>query len=348
MSDSSAPDAPPPPFMPSFPTDSASLAHQLKPVLDQIEKGRLHSVERISKGWKKISWASAITLAIILITLVTTRGPQTSGTAPLVMLPVGLIGLIYGIVIYCQFIGGHASNYGAEYKTKVIGGLTKLMQPEMNYHPTRGISESAFKRTGLYTTGVDRYHSEDLFEGSIGQTTLSFSEVHAEDKQTSTDSKGRRKTRWVTIFKGLVIIADFNKHFRSWLTIQPDFAESTFGWLGRKVQSLSRHLVRLENPEFEQAFVVHGGDQVEARYLLTPDMQERVLELKRCFGDDIRMAFRDSQFHLTMPKRENWFEPSIQVSAHDPVQMQRFVRQITAIFRMVDLLDLNTRIWTKD
>ncbi len=226
--------------------------------------------------------------------------------------------------------------------------MTKLIQPEMVYSPDRGISEQTFREMELYSGDIDRYSSEDLFAGKIGKTEMMFSEAHAEDKRTRPNAKGQSSTYWVTIFKGLLAIIDFNKDFKNWVIIKPDFAESSFGWFGRTIQNFSSDLVRLENPEFENAFVVHGGDQVEARYILTPDMQERLLELREWFGKDIRMAFHSSRLHLTIPNSDDWFEPNIQMSAHDTSQMHKFLHQMTSIFRIVQMLDLNTRIWTKD
>ncbi|NIP92937.1 MAG: DUF3137 domain-containing protein, partial [Akkermansiaceae bacterium] len=63
-----------------------------------------------------------------------------------------------------------------------------------------------------------------------------------EDKRTRTDSKGRTQTYWVTIFKGLLVVADFHKHFKSEVTVMPDFAESAFGRIGRFFQKLGGDL----------------------------------------------------------------------------------------------------------
>ena len=351
--------------MKQLPADATLLAKELKPILDAMEKGRLKSIQQIQKGWKKIGLGALVTAgaAILILALSSALTPEatthyrmsnmhgssTGGpNASLIFsILVAVAGLIYSIVIYTKYIKGHASVYQAGYKSKVISGVTRLIQPGMTYQPDRGISEHSFQKMGLYSGDIDRYHSEDLFAGRIGKTSLMFAEAHAEDKRTRTDSKGKSETYWVTIFQGLLCIVDFNKEFRSWVTVKPDFAESSFGWLGRKVQGLSGDLIRLESPEFERAFVVHGGDQVAARYILTPDLQERLLELRRWFGDDIRLAFHNSKLHLTIPNTDNWFEPSIKRPAHDLSQMHDFIHQMTSIFRLVEMLDLNTRIWTK-
>ncbi|MGB1259561.1 MAG: DUF3137 domain-containing protein [Akkermansiaceae bacterium] len=327
------------------PTDSRTLAQQLQPTLDSLELGRQQALQRIRQGWKRITIGIVATLALSGLVLATAVSINQDGSA-LAFIPLA-VGLAYCIITYSQFNSGHRAIYEYAYKEQVVSGMTRLIQPEVNYSPGRGISESTFKETGLYSSSIDRYHCEDLFAGKIGNTEIMFSEVHAEEQKETTDSDGNTRTYWSDIFKGLMVIVDFNKDFRSWLTIKPDFAEKSFGWIGRKIQNFSPNLVRLENPDFERAFVVHGSDQVEARYILTPDFQERLLELRRWFGNDIRLAFYRSRLHLTIPNDSNWFEPNFNLPAHNLTQMQTFTRQMTSVFRLVEILDLNTRIWTK-
>lgn len=356
-----------------YPADIKVLTEELKPTLDALERGRIKSLQNISTGWRKISICILIVVAVSILILVISsslssphppesmlphgsvrhhssshNGSGSGSGLGFLVIPLVIAGGIYCIYTHSKHISGHQAVYTDYYKRKVIAGMTRLIQPDMVYSPERGISEQTFKETGLYTSSVDRYHSEDLFAGKIGKTAMMFSETHAEERRRRTDSKGRSSTYWVTVFKGLLTIVDFNKDFKSWLVIKPDFAEKSFGWFGRVVQNFSSNLIRLESPEFEEAFVVHGGDQVEARYILTPDLQERLLDLRKWFGDDIRMAFHDSRLHLSIPNSDNWFEPNIKIPANDTSQIHQFLRQMSSIFRIVELLDLNTRIWTKD
>ncbi|MBK1855779.1 DUF3137 domain-containing protein [Verrucomicrobiaceae bacterium 5K15] len=342
----------PPPInrLQQLPADARVLADALAPVLTSLEQDRQKRLARIRRGHIRIVMVALIAVAVSLLTLVVSKQVASSPHSDLSILaffPL-VAGLIYGYIVYLQFISGHAKRYNATYKEQVIGGLTQLLQPRVNYAPTRGISQIGFENTGLYARRIDRYRCEDLFFGHVDKTEISFSEIHAEEKKQSTNSKGHTQTSWHTIFQGLIFIADFNKDFQSWVTIKPDFAESTFGWLGRKVQNLNSDLVRLENPDFERAFVVHGGDQVEARYILTPDMQERLLKLRQAYGVDIRLALHESKLHLTVPKSENWFEPKMNLAAGNLSQMQTFANQMSWIYGIVHMLDLNTRIWTKD
>lgn len=143
-------------------------------------------------------------------------------------------------------------------------------------------------------------------------------------------------------------MADFHKEFHGELAVLPDVAEKHFGWFGRKLQTLGGNLQRMENPEFEKAFVVRGADAVEARYILTPDMQERLLALRGRLNDGVRFAFKESQVYIGFSNKGNWFEGDLKRTAHDRGQMREILGQMACCFNIVQDLNLNTRIWTKE
>ncbi|MEQ8266029.1 MAG: DUF3137 domain-containing protein [Parvibaculum sp.] len=65
--------------------------------------------------------------------------------------------------------------------------------------------------------------------------------------------------------------------------------------------------VRLENPDFEALFEVYSTDQVEARYLLTPRFMERVMDLRKRFGHELRMAFGNGGLYLLLESEFPYF-----------------------------------------
>lgn len=260
-------------------------------------------------------------------------------------LPVALIG--GGIVHHVYFAKG-AARYQAMFKRQFVSRVVKAIEPGMNYEPDQGISEQLFSQSGLFSSRPDRYSCEDLFHGRIGETEVMFSEVHAEDRRTRRDSKGNTETYYVTIFKGILFLADFHKDFRSPVSVMPDIAERHLGWIGKKLQKLGGNLQKLENPEFEQMYVVRGEDPVEARYILTPSMQEQLVELGKRVGDGLKVVFRDSQVCLAIPNKEDWFEGDLHKPAGDRQQAAKLMSELKSCFMIVDELDLNTRIWTKD
>jgi hypothetical protein len=103
----------------------------------------------------------------------------------------------------------------------------------------------------------------------------------------------------------------------------------------------------MEDPEFEAEFVVYGTDQVEARYVLSTSMLRRILEIRRRWATDVRLAFLESHVYLTIAQAQDWFEPNVYRSARDPHQIQELADQIALCLHLVDELNLNTRIWSK-
>lgn len=62
--------------------------------------------------------------------------------------------------------------------------------------------------------------------------------------------------------------------------------------------------IYLEDPRFTDNFIVYGTDQVEARYVLSTALMERVLELKEKFDRPIFLSFQNKQMYLAV-KNEN-------------------------------------------
>jgi len=239
-----------------------------------------------------------------------------------------------------------------EFKQKVIARVVSFCDPSLRYAPQRHISQSEFRNSEIFQHRIDRFRGEDQVVGTVGATAVEFSEVHAEYKTTTTDSKGRRRTHWHTIFKGLFFIGDFNKHFKGQTVVLPDVAEKLFGFLGKKLQELNfvrpGDLVKLEDPEFEKEFVVYGSDQVEARYVLSTSLMRRIMDFKQKTGKKVYLSFVRSNVHVAISMTRNLFEPHILKSLLDFEMTREYLDDLELALGIVDDLNLNTRIWTKE
>ena len=259
-----------------------------------------------------------------------------------------IIALLTGQLVNSLISGGKIKRFSNRHKAALANTLLQEVGPNLKFEPTKGISENLFLASGLYSKRSDRYHTEDLCHGKLGNTYLQFAEIKSEYKTTSTDSDGDSQTTWHTTFQGVYFIADFNKHFRTEVTITPDFAEKTFGFVGRKLQSLKGNVIHLENEEFEKAFIVQGTDDQETRYILTPAVQENLLKLRKIHGKDMRLSFRESSLCLAAPTTHNYFETNLKLPVDHPEQTDRIRWELKRFLNIVETLDLNTRIWTKE
>ena len=260
----------------------------------------------------------------------------------------GIVGFILWIVIGSWIQG----DYRVRFKRTVVDRLVKFLDPTLHYEPSDCIGQNEFQASQLFLQGIDRYKGEDCVTGTLDKTAIRFSEVHAEYKSTSTDSKGRTKTTWHTIFKGLFFVADFNKEFRGVTVVLPDTAEKMFGkWFGQALQGMNMvrpDLVKLEDPEFETQFAVHSHDQVEARYILSPALMRRLLDFRAKTGSDVYVSFAHSRVYVALPLQKNLFEPRIVKSLVDVQMVEEFFADLVLATGIVEDLNLNTRIWTKE
>lgn len=294
-----------------------SLAQKLAPSVLRLEQKRK---ELFKEGRNKGLW---IALGILVLTTVV-----TSYT---------IIGGIAGIITLIVCINKKSKELSSYYK-ELIGEIVDNLCPGATYSPNTGISQAVFSASGLFTS-PDRYHSEDQIKGCIDKTSFVCSEVRAEEHKTRTTSKGNTEEYWSTIFKGFLFKADFHKDFNGKTTVvRNSLFKLNFG--GSRV--------KMENPVFEKIFDVFSTDQVEARYLITPSMMERLLTLNSRFGNEVTVSFRNSSILVAIPYSKNCFEASIWKSLGDMRTIKADFEMIHALLEIVDELNLNTRIWTKE
>jgi hypothetical protein len=212
------------------------------------------------------------------------------------------------------------------------------------------ISENAYNYSDLFRTRYDRYKGDDFVSGIIEKTDFECSELHTEYKEVTYDSKGNRHESWVTIFKGLFFHADFNKEFHGKTYVSPDVAERLLGKFGQSLQKISGpgELVKLEDVDFEKEFVVHSTDQVEARYILTPAIMEAMLRIRRLNNQGVHFSFVGSRVFCALSIRKDLFEPKIFKAGIDISEIENMYHLFEINQIIINELNLNTRIWSKN
>lgn len=239
------------------------------------------------------------------------------------------------------------SDFKEKFKSNIVNQIVKLINPEFEYNAKSHISTDAYDASGIYPTRYDSFVGDDLIKGVIGKTPFQFSEIHAEEKQTTTDSNGNTSTRWVTLFRGIFFFAEFNKKLEQRTFVVPEKAHRNI--LGKERSKVRGYgdLVKLENPDFEAVFSVYGTSQQEARYILTPAIMEAMLEVYNIFHMKMRFSFIGSNMYCGIPMSKNNFEPKIMKSVkYSDVEEMFFL--FSFIETIITEMNLNTRIWTKE
>ena len=266
----------------------------------------------------------------------------TFGPNPFLILVPLVLCVLLGVGLYKLLTSG----YVVDFKHMVIERVVKFIHEGLVYQPRSYISKPIYLASQIFRTKPDRYRGDDLVKGRLGNTEVEFCEIHSEYK--THDKNG---THWHTIFKGLFFIGDFNKHFTCQMVVLPDKAERLFGHIGKMLQSwnLARdELIKLEDTEFERLFVVYGSDQIQARYILSPSLMQRIVEFRQKTGRDIYLSFQLSKVFVAIPYKKDLFEPKIFRSVLDFGPIREYYEDLLLALGIVEDLDLNTRIWSKE
>jgi len=245
---------------------------------------------------------------------------------PVVAIIVAILG--FGIIGWGNM---GITKMAGEAKTLIVEPVAR--QLNLAFTPAPGTCESIYrhKEVGV-VPGWDRSKYEDLVTGKRGVVDFELFEAHLEEKRTTTDSKGRTQTTWVTVFRGQCLRLDFHKTFygRTLVTRDAGFFNRFGG--GKGMQRAS-----LEDPKFEKIFEVYTTDQVESRYLLTPDLMQKLVDLEDVFrGGKLKAAFDGGEMLITV-QGGNLFEPGSMFKPLDSAdRVLELLKDFSAVFGLID------------
>lgn len=237
-------------------------------------------------------------------------------------------------------------NWGAQ-DLKKLGKEAKLLIVEpvarhfnLAFRPEPGEVPSIRRHRELgVVPGWDRAAYEDLLTGSRDNVDFELFEAHLEEKRTSTNSKGRTTTTWVTVFKGQCLRFKFEKTFYGRTLVTRDA-----GFFNRFGGAKGMQRAALEDPVFEKIFEVYTTDQVESRYLLTPDLMQEFVNLENAFhGGKLKCCFDGGELFITL-QGGNLFEPGSMFTPLDsPSRMRELLEDFAAVFHIIDVTNANRR-----
>jgi len=263
-----------------------------------------------------------------------------------------LIVVVPGIILACFSYAAMMRGVKKMYKNLVVPSLLKDIDTGLAYNPDGCIPKEEFRRSKIFSRRIDSYRGEDLVYGSYKGIPVRFSELTVKEAHHN-----GKTTTYVTFFKGVFLIADFNKDFKFRHWVLPDTAEAAFGQVvGNFLQKLRLpgrgHMTRLENPAFEKKFVVYTEDDVEARYILSPKLMHTMLNLSERFRkgtSHIAFAFMDSNICIAIPIEGG--HDLFEMPSHGDLgeaAARRTQEELKEILGVFDVLELDRRLWSKN
>lgn len=174
---------------------------------------------------------------------------------------------------------------------------------------------------------------EDGLKGAVGDLEFQYAEAGLWEKTITYDTDGKKEEKKEKVFQGFLVSIDVKKAFTCRVTIQREYVPSPGLMVGMK-------RMKLEDPQFEKLYDAYTDEQVQGRYLMTPTMMERLVELSEHYTR-MMIAFHDNQIHITCD-RQNLFEAG---SASDdltsPEPARKLIHDLAMFERLIDALALD-------
>ena len=202
----------------------------------------------------------------------------------------------------------------------------------LNYEIIKERSDSDTLYSDLYIIPAYKYlYYEDLFSGNYKNVKLDIKELKTE-KECCCGFFDKK------VFKGVVISFEMNKNFKGNTVILSDTARHAS-------PSKNLHHTVLEDVEFEKKFDVYTNDDVEARYLITTALMERLNNLQVAFNTDkISAAFRDNKFYIALSsKKDLFFVGSILKNINTKTQFVEFFKELSSVIMLIEYFKLEER-----
>lgn len=235
----------------------------------------------------------------------------------------GVYLIVFGIMMYWIMKKGFESKI----KEKIMGPICKCFGNMSWSQSYLTFDAERFVEAGLFRN-FDSFDVDDAFVGTYKDCDIDIVEAEF------TVGSGKNRS---TVFNGLLIKLDMNKNFKghTLLTENTFFHKSPLAHL--------RH-TELEDVMFEKKYDVFTDDEVEARYILTSKLMDKLVKVKMAFrSKSIRCAFLKGQFLIAMENRfmQDLFSlGSLTRPVSDAKQFTLLCRQFISVISLIDHFEL--------
>ena len=225
-----------------------------------------------------------------------------------------------------------------KFKDELLVAIIKDNIPDAKYFKGRGIDKKIVLATGLFKNPYN-YFSEDLIVGKYKNMDYTTSDVTMTEMIESYDMNGRRIRTEVPSFKGKFIGIDLinNKDLVVIVTEKTKSFENAFKNKYTKVET--------ESMAFNKKFYTVATSQHDAFYVLTPQLQEKMLELETKFRGSINFVFKDGFLYLLI----NDGRDSLEIYPNNKID-EKFYRSIlsdiTIGCAVIDEFSLDSLKWS--
>ena len=241
-------------------------------------------------------------------------------------------GLVVLFIIYVIIVGSKKQKFVGEYKKVVMPlALQQVMTDAIFDEKYSGILNYV---EGRIISRGNKRHCGDYVKGNYKGINVELSEMYI--AYETTDSDGNTDT--TVYFSGVWFIFDFNKTFKDNLLVH----SKNYGYAVRFGEKIDT-----EDVDFNNKFRIRSNNTLEAFYILTPHIMEKIKQLKEKIKCYLIMYFEDSKLHIGLGGYKNLFEPNV----NEEIDIEKFkdaiLKDLSVVFELVETLDLDNDLFKK-
>ena len=332
---------------------------EFRTFLDKELKDDLTSLESSRKSIRKTMVIGGIIAGIVIVCVMgyvffkSFSGYTISGSGfnPLTsVVPIFALGIFISIFFSIIMKKKHANTpidqsqvFGSStFKEKVISRMVSFINPSVKYIPLAHLALRDVFESGLFQERNYTLDGSDQISGRYNGVPFISCDLSMYFKRNFSEENDSPDCA----FYGQFFVARFNKTFSTPTYIVP--TKNKYSTLSYLIDNKGEK-VKLEDPEFMKMFHVYSNDQLEARYILTPSLMERIKELAKRVKGEFYIAFYNNKITVANNSGINNFEASFSKSLvkDDNELLVGFYTDMCNQFAIIDELKLNLNIWKK-
>lgn len=204
-------------------------------------------------------------------------------------LAAGAICVIAGIILVAIAISVQ-NNFRKNYLNKISSQVLSQVFPDYKFNPKAGMDIREILYPGFFVQ-PDKWQSSNLMEASYSGIPFRVSDYNLMKRERRTDSKGNAYYVDVTYAQGKMYRFRFTKNFKAIVKVLEKSGAVSFGSAG--LQKCETEFIA-----FNEKFVIYASDQMTVFYILTPQIQEKILELETLLQGQFYMAFINNELYV--------------------------------------------------
>lgn len=257
---------------------------------------------------------------------------ESSPNLALALIVVALLLIVAGIVIL--FL---AANNKKKYQKSVLSSVQEAVENAL-YTDIKRNSKGCLPleqilRPGFYAK-PDRYIGSNYVSAAYNGISFEYADFDLQRREEHRDSKGNVTVSYVSYASGRMFRFFFERNFEKDLMI----VEKTF-LSTPKDKGLEK--IETEFLEFNKKFAVYSSDDQFVFYILTPQVQEKILELEKMNGGKGQFYYRlmNNQIYVSLCNGVSFPKPSLWKPL-DVEIIKTLAEQFAMPASMIDRLEL--------